>query len=609
MLLRLPLEFTTLQGSDLRPSGDSSNARNPYDPKDYISRVILLNSGASAVWSLRSDVRRLSPSESYETGQEWEQIEREVGLCVIDRSRLDSAYGSGLRDFDWVFGELVFKSPSLFVGPYNPIIRVLPVLRPLPNRVGRGVQLSSARGDLDSPNWLWSGGVTAGIKNNWAIPGALGSSDVDWDEVQEFLLFDVDQKATDVLRFELSDVVRSGLLSGVYSGLRISLRYSEEDLARIFADSSLEVFEGQSLQLANNFSRIQLLKPYIELGSLEQKLDRSSSFVVDELNLVGINFSRQGVPDLPPELKGVGAKDVRALLLAELSLFYETFELVLNDSYEEPAPLANILLDEGRLEAEVGVASDILDRRLVDLLGLTTELDLDALPEGVYEGEEFNYDHPLFYSFWHSEENASYRRDKRFVDVLGDITLRESLLEGSQRFKINLRVLWQIAEADYEGSGVYDKERVLGSTNIAIKDWDPFGSEVSTLVNDVYPRITTVGLKRSWSVSEMPQRINVFIDDRPPQQMANATLRRTLNSRTSALFDDLAWGIVVGSQIGAGEWMIEPGEHTLCSHDGRYHWFWFDPLNCPRGTWRFEFVRLNSGARLRQINAVDFSIS
>jgi len=112
-----------------------------------------------------------------------------------------------------------------------------------------------------------------------------------------------------------------------------------------------------------------------------------------------------------------------------------------------------------------------------------------------------------------------------------------------------------------------------------------------------------------WNKAENPQKIQVFIDDRPSQQMANATLNRSLNVRTSGLYDDLSWGVVQGAQIGAGAWFIEPSEHTLCSHDGRYHWFWFDPSNLPRGSWRFEFVRLNAGARLRQINAVDFSIS
>jgi hypothetical protein len=612
MLLRLPLQFTALQGADLKPAPPSPTPiRNPYDPNDYVSGVVLYNSGAAGVWSLRSDVVRLSDAEAYEEGSRFRQIEREVGLCVLDRSRFIDAYGFGQRNFDWVFSELVFRTPSLVVGPYNPVIRVLPVIRTLPNGVGRGVQLSvsNVRSNVDAPNWIWSGGTLGGVKNTWAQVGALGSSDVDWDQVQEFQLFDVDQKATDTFRYELSETIRVGLLNGSYTGLRISLRYSDEDLERIFADSSVGEFKGQSIQFANNLSRAQLLSPFIELGSDEQKLDRSSSFIVDEANLVGINFSRQGVPDLPPEAKTVPPSDVRALLLTELNLLYEKFEIVLNDISTSPAPLATILPTEGRFEAEVAILPELLDQRLVDLLGLTTELDPAAIPPEVEDPSTFGYNHPLYYDFWHSEANAAYREDKRFVDVLGSVTLREALLEGSQRFKINLRVLWQVADPDYEGTGTYDEDKVLGKTDLAIKDWDPFGSEVSTLVNDIYPRITTVGLKRSWSVGEMPQRVNVFIDDRPPQQLANATLRRTLNSRTSALFDDLAWGIVWGAQIGAGNWMIEPSEHTLCSHDGRYHWFWFDPVNCPRGTWRFEFVRLNSGSRLRQINAVDFSVS
>jgi hypothetical protein len=118
-----------------------------------------------------------------------------------------------------------------------------------------------------------------------------------------------------------------------------------------------------------------------------------------------------------------------------------------------------------------------------------------------------------------------------------------------------------------------------------------------------------VGLRRLWAKIEGPSKVLVYVDDRPPEQITNATLRGAINSRTSALYPDLAWGVCAVGTYGGFQWFIEPSNQTLLSHDGRYHWFWLDPNNLPKGSWRFEFRRLDTGEIVRQINNIEFNIT
>lgn len=544
--------------------------------------------------------------------------------------------------FDWEEASLVFRCPSIITGPINPIILFVPVIKDLSEGLGRSDTLvdndvrrsNSGRYSRDVPNWLWS---SAG--EPWQIPGAAGPEDVDWEEAWEMPLLRPGQSESREFHFDVPPNVLEGLLGGSYSGLRISLRYSDADVRRVFfEDSSVReqgvsttevpngitqrTFSGHELQLSNLFSRTQLNSPSLEVRSLEHELDRSSAFILDREQLIGINFSRYARPSLPPELDDPDA-EVQVLLEARIHLLYESFPIALNLQQEgSPIGLPSAEIDrrKGRLTANVQIDPDLLDQRVIDILGFQTEFDPSVVAEFFSPSELLpdgspDYDNEAYWNFYNSEGNEKYRHDKPFVDVLGDVTLHEILSVGTDRFNIatsrsELNAHWVFVEsgATIDPDNLGATGRVLGTSNLEPRDFDPFGAQVGTLVNDIYPRITTVGLRRSWSGDEPPQMIQVFVDDRPPQQMANATLRRTLTRRTSAVFEDLAWGVVQGSQQGEGRWIIEPSDATLLSHDGRYHWFIFDPDALPRGTWRFEFVRLNNGSRLRQINKVDFTL-
>jgi hypothetical protein len=557
----------------------------------------LRNSGASALWAMQTTIDGVLGDLS--------TVDNQVGLATIALEQLKGVFSpTHSYPIEWQSGKIILRTPAILVGPYNPFIVVQPVLAPLPNQSGRGAvyidgDVIAGKADVDAPNWIFTGGVDEyGAPLTWFGAGASDPRDVDVDAAFEFPLFKSSERTTDWVELELPLAVLQGLLNGTYSGLRFSLRFDEEAQQSILREygvnsSFTEPFVSDALKFANDFSRNQLLTPMLELQSFEQTLDRSSAFNVDAENLIGVTLRRAGAPALPSNLY----EGATCTLVARLSLFYDTYIATVNqDGYGE-LPGAVVDVANSYIYTTTQINPDALDSRLVDLYGFTTAPHPDSFPEDIYEGGELNYNHPEFYNFWHSPLNESFRNDRQVVTVLGDTTLRDGLLEGSNRFKLDLVAIWTLA-----GKKVAERE-------IRPRDLDPFGSSVIIETADVYPRITTSNLKRSWSKDENPQRVNVFVDDRPPQRMANATYRRNQISRTSGVFDDLAWGIVPSAQLGAGSWIVKPSEATLLSHDGSYHWFWFDPNMLPRGSWRFEFVRLNDGAALRQINPVNFSVS
>lgn len=671
MLARIPLQITTIQSGTLKGEArDSATTSSELaalleelsEVESYTDKSGLRNSGASPLFGLRTDIQiltgTLEPSSIDFSGStltpfeqeiiqgytrdpfiiggfprltQWTsndvlvQTEKWVGILQPQLERFKAVYSAENENsgsntstswlWDWQEGSVILRVPNIFVGPFNPLICFAPILRPLTNGVGRSVELferDTARG-FDTPNWF-----NAGPNEPWEIPGAGGWSDVEWSQSWEQHLFREGQSESKEFQFFVHDVVREGLLDGTYSGLRVSLRYSIDDVQRLIeqhrkGNSEDFFFEGPVVQFSNAFSRAPRNSPELEVRSFEQELDRSSAFVLEGNNHVGITFARSSRPNLPPEVEGNPSAEVRALLVAQISLLHKHFDILLNE--DSAAPLANIDFDAGRLTAEVQIEPTKLHERIADLLDLTQDFDASNIAEffDLYELDADgmpNYDSEQFWEFWHSEGNESYRTDKAFVDVLGDLTIYELFNDGSDRARGELKVQWFSVEG-----GTFDPEqptstgRMLGETRLFPRAYDPFGGAVGTLVSEIYPRLTTVGLKRGWSQSEPPQRVNVFLDDRPPQEMANLALRRTMTERNSGLYEDLAWGVVQGTRVGEGAWFIEPSEATLLSHDGRYHHFTFDPDLLPQGTWRFEFVRLNDGARLRQINAVNFSVS
>lgn len=597
MIKSLPLQFTTLQRGPASVDGLTTRT----------NRLALQNSGAAPSWvlSTRIDFAEDTYGELEAGGTRCTavQTQTKVGICVPNLEHLERFYGNGELDIQWGSLQLVLRTPVEIVGPGNPSLFVNPLIRPLPLGVGKGLYLNASPGGdprtTDIPNWIAP----------WEVPGALGALDVAAG-IEVPLLNDAKGR---IFKFTLPESWIAPLLSGEYSGLRIGLKLDDGYVASVFRDSTPEQlrdgWETQPLAFANSTpGKSNLWAPELELGSLEQELDRSSAFVLDQKNLIGITFQRAGRAAYPEEIKPLVSpyptSDIRALLIARLNVLYQTFEIVLNDDAYAESDSVNFHPSAGRLTTTTGIFEDLLPRTLVDLLGLTTEPDPSTIPyDASSESQEYPipYDDPRFYEFWNSPLNAPFREDRPFVRTLGRTTLLEALRDGSPDFRAELVCLWQ-----FKNVGGWE---TFAEKNLAVEALDPFDSRVSALLTEVYPRVSTVGLRRLWAKIEGPSKVLVYVDDRPPEQITNATLRGAINSRTSALYPDLAWGVCAVGTYGGFQWFIEPSNQTLLSHDGRYHWFWLDPNNLPKGSWRFEFRRLDTGEIVRQINNIEFNIT
>jgi len=561
MIKRIPLSFTTIQNENLKNKFKNSN--DPVvlsDPNSYISDRVKRNSANAGVWAILSD----------------KENEKVVAIC---KPNLELTKKYNFDQENWEKAFFVWKSPTRYVGPINPTITFSPIISELKN-LGRGAFFTSEDGNFpktwDFPNWTHR---ESGIP--WGEPGASGILDLDLSNTFSTELLSDETRESAEFRVEIPLLVFQGLLDGSYSGLRISMLEDEEAGKCV-----------NPLQFSNDLIRNYTTLPYIQLESTEdQFLDRTGNFLPWEKNNLSISFSVSGIPKFPIEIST--SSELRMRIKAVVSLLYKRYEL---DIFQ--TELIDIELEQCILKTVAELDQAFLDKEVKEIFvdeGFLVDQPGVTIPD---------YEDPGFYDAWHDPLNREFRESQPVLNALGSTTLREAIINGSKTFKIDLFNVWE----HKEGTQTDEIWRELGKREIRVSDLDEFGSFVGKFDGEVYPRVTTVGLRRRFLSGEGPQKVVVFIDDRPPQQMANATLRRNANKRYSGLYEDLAWGIVSGSQINPGNWIVEPSESTLLSHDGNYHYFTFDVEALPLGPLKFEFVRLSNNSLVRQINTVTFVV-
>lgn len=401
--------------------------------------------------------------------------------------------------------------------------------------------------------WLASEKVTNNIENsvsgvsNWEYR----DDSVAWDAPGAVGVNDID--ISESITYELNQPywdevaipLSSQILSGLLDGTYTGVRVSLEPNT-----SDNEIWFG-TLE-----SRSRGLRPFLELRSENQFLSNNSSFDIDNINTLSLENINNGISTMPT-YKGqpYNSYNVRCNLNLVLSHLREKSTILLDQS----AAIFDSV-SSGRISATIDPSSLInIDDRIVDIFNVSV-------------GEQ----------------------------RIGDDTARDGLQSGSRYYTLELNAEWQIED---NGSWV-----TVNNTLIDVKYPTVVGTNLAYVDNFVYPRITTIGARRDFRVDEGPLFIRVHVDDRPPMEIANLQLRRRLNSRRSALIEDLAWGVVSGRQRHPGDWIIKPCAATKLDHDGSTHIFKFDPSILESGLYKFEFVNLNNGNVIRQSNSIDFQI-
>lgn len=668
MLKRIPFRFTTLQSGQVRPElEDVLTDELLRDPSSYTSNRPLANSGSAGIFALETQIAVARAEANGIVPVLTQPLSVALGVPELTQYRRDFLDESDEIRAVWEFNEwsrveLHLRTPELITGPMGWEIQAVPVVRPLPKGVGQGTHLLFSDGDrphraLDQPNWLHTGEFDVdGLPIPWEAPGALGVADIDMSLASVRVpLTSPTGEGIDSLTIPLPTGVMEGFADGSLTGLRLVLLPTPSLIERVFGrllDSTggvflatedfeiiqtvdlldillyggrqilgvggleggyevLALWRGEPLRWSNALSRHQLTIPLLEVGTQSQFLDHSSAFDPDVENVITFWERVNGIKRLPESVR-MALEDVSSGNTS-LDTVVGDVELVgrlrlLRAQFEVSIPFMNgstaeweAKLGTKEMRASVQIDPVALETPLSELLGL--ESGPNPAAWGVSDPDEIpDYDDDSFRAGWVDPLNEAWRRDRPVVLSLDGATLRDAM-EGSPNYLFQLEAHWTIPTIGSSST------RTVKSSLIPMMP-DPVGSNASMLDGSVFPRVAVATMKEVWSRSEGPQRVEVFVENRGPQPLTNQEIRRSNFERRSALFTDLAWGIVSGnSEVGSvGRWEIEPSVDTLLSHDGFRHWFWFDPEGLPRGLWRYEFVRLNTGARMRSINPRSFRV-
>jgi hypothetical protein len=407
--------------------------------------------------------------------------------------------------------------------------------------------------DIGRSAWLASEKITNNVENsvsgvsNWEyrIDG------IEWDAPGATGPLDIDQANEIEISIEEPywEEVKIPLTNAVLSGLIGTDYYG----LKISLESEIT---GDEIWFGTEYSRSANLAPYLEVSNTDQFLSRNSALELDNDNLVSIEHVSNGF-NIMPNYKGqpYDSYDMRCTLVATLSLLYSKTNVVLDQSaatFDQSVP--------GRIFSTVNPSANInVDDEIVNIFS-------------VIEG----------------------------ASRVGSDTFREGVISGSRNYTLEINAHWELED----GSDWV----VINKTKIDVDFPTVVDTNLMYTDNFAYPRLTTVGMRRDFRSAEGPLKIRVFVDNRPPMEIANLQMRRRLNSRRSAVISDLAWGVSSGRQRHPGDWVLQPSDATLLDHDGSTHTFIFDPSILPPGLYKFEFVNLRNGNIIRQSNAIDFQI-
>jgi hypothetical protein len=272
MIKRIPLSFTTIQNEELKTKfKNSSDPAILKDYNSYISDKVKRNSGSAGAWGIFTNDGK-------------EQV------VAIAKPDLEFTKKYKFDELSWNTAHLIWKTPTKYVGPVNPNIKIIPIIAEV-NSTGRGAFFTPESGSYpktwDFPNWIFrSEGVP------WDGLGATGPLDVDLANSFSVKLLEDNEKEKSEFKIALPLPIVSGLLDGTYSSLRVSIEVDDE------AEKCTA-----PLQFSNNLARNYNTLPYLQYENIEEQfLDRTGNFLLWKENDLSISFSVSGLPQFPADI-------------------------------------------------------------------------------------------------------------------------------------------------------------------------------------------------------------------------------------------------------------------------------------------------------------------